>query len=104
MTAVFRFASLAALLWLAAAGSLAHAADAAPFSRIDPNTFRIGHPASPTWRHAHAGHEHPAVVNARMAHQATINPDTFIVQPPASVRWTSASAGEPVQMAQAIAH
>ena len=53
----------------------------------NPNTFIVGHPASPRWIAAHANHEHPAVVQARMAHQATIDPNTFVVQPPAAVSW-----------------
>jgi len=54
---------------------------------IDPNTFILGHPASPTTRGGHAGGEHPAVLVARNAGQRGIDPNTFIVQPPASVTW-----------------
>lgn len=82
---------------LVAAGSLAAAAAAIAAepivgSGIDPNTFRVGHPASPRWVAAHANQEHPAVVQARMAHQAHIDPNTFRVQPPATVSWQAAPA------------
>ena len=66
--------------------------DWARFGRsIDPNTFIVGHPASPRWVLAHANHEHPAVVQARLANPAAIDPNTFIVQPPATVTWLEAS-------------
>ena len=66
--------------------------DWARFGRsIDPNTFLVGHPASPRWVVVHANHEHPAVVQARLARQAAVDPNTFIVQPPASVTWLAAS-------------
>jgi len=60
----------------------------APYSQIDPNTFILGHPASPHWKVVHAGSEHPAVLVARRAAQPpVIDPNLFPVQPPASVRW-----------------
>jgi len=70
---------------------------------IDPNTFILGHPASPRWIVVHANHEHPAVTQARLAHAnpGSIDPNTFIVQPPASVRWLPASDA-PEQVALAI--
>jgi hypothetical protein len=66
--------------------------DWARFGRsIDPNTFVVGHPASPRWIVVHANHEHPAVVQARLAAQKAIDPNTFIVQPPATVTWLATS-------------
>jgi hypothetical protein len=53
---------------------------------IDPNTFIVGHPASPTVRGGHANFEHPAVIVARRA--VGIDANTFIVQPPVAVSWT----------------
>ena len=68
------------------------ASDWARYGRaVDPNTFIVGHPASPRWVVAHANHEHPAVVQARLAAQQAIDPNTFIVQPPASVKWLATS-------------
>lgn len=70
---------------------------AAKAQTIDPSTFRVGHPASPTWQAApkavHANGEHPAVLVARQAQHPHIDSNTFIVQPPASVVWTGRSAG-----------
>lgn len=62
---------------------------AAPSRGIDPNTFIVGHPASPTWKAGHSNAEHPAVLVA--ARPAATHPDSnrFLVQPPASVRWTT---------------
>jgi hypothetical protein len=55
---------------------------------IDPNTFIVGHPASPRWKTVHSNHEHPAVIQAERAKQGrAIDANTFIVQPPASVQW-----------------
>ncbi|MEP6502906.1 MAG: hypothetical protein ABJD97_06235 [Betaproteobacteria bacterium] len=66
--------------------------DWARFGRsIDPNTFLVGHPASPRWIVVHANHEHPAVVQARLAAQKAIDPNTFIVQPPVAVTWLEMS-------------
>ncbi len=68
--------------------SATFAETAADQSRIDPNTFIVRHPASPSWKVRHSNGEHPAVmVNARAA---ATSPDSnrFLVQPPASVRWT----------------
>ena len=47
----------------------------------------MGHPASPRWIVVHENHEHPAVVQARLAAQKAIDPNTFIVQPPVAVTW-----------------
>lgn len=66
---------------------------------IDPNTFIVGHPASPRWVHRHAGGEHPAVLTARAA-RPDIDPNTFLVQPPAPVLWVVQPA-TPVRVAQA---
>lgn len=80
-------------------------AQTAPFvgSGIDPNTFIVGHPASPTWTHPHANREHPAVLVAARAKLQVggIDSNTFIVQPPASVRWLAASEDTPVKVAAA---
>jgi hypothetical protein len=75
-----------------AGGALAASPDEdwARFGReVDPNTFLVGHPASPRWKVTHANHEHPAVVIARQAAEggAPVDPNTFIVQPPAAVTW-----------------
>jgi hypothetical protein len=91
------------LIRSAATAALAVAAGAAQAeppafvgSGIDPNTFIVGHPASPRWKVAHANHEHPAVVQARLARQVTaIDPNTFIVQPPASTRWLASGDSQP---------
>lgn len=68
---------------------------------IDPNTFIVGHPASPTWTRPHSNAEHPAVqVAARMKLQvATIDANTFTVQPPASVRWLASGETTPLTVA-----
>jgi hypothetical protein len=63
---------------------------------IDPNTFTVGHPASPKWAapvHVHANGEHPAVIVARRAaqQQVALDPNTYIVQLPASVTWLAHS-------------
>ena len=57
---------------------------------VNPSTFIVGHPASPTVRGGHANFEHPAVLIARR--QASIDPNTYLVQPPATVSWTVMSA------------
>jgi hypothetical protein len=81
---------------------------AGPQAGIDPNTFIVGHPASPSWKRVHANQEHPAVLVARRAqqqadaHVSQLDANLFIVQPPASVRWLAA-APAPVQLA-AVQH
>ena len=94
-----RLSALAALALVMAAGSAA-AEPAQPFgwhpavaarpvlAGIDPNTFIVGHPASPTVRGGHANFEHPAVIVARRAGEKGVDANTFIVQPPVSVTWT----------------
>lgn len=80
--------TLTALALTFAAPAIAAETPAA-VSRIDPNTFIVGHPASPRWKRQHSNGAHPAVqVAARPAPQA---PDSngFLVLPPASVRWTT---------------
>ena len=54
---------------------------------VDPNTFIVGHPASPRVRGGHANDEHPALAqrSARSLVKA-IDPNTFRVLPPASVQ------------------
>lgn len=70
---------------------------------IDPNTFIVGHPASPTMRAGHAGSEHPAVLMAREAGQRGIDANTFIVQPPVAVTWTATPAqDDAVRYAQTL--
>jgi hypothetical protein len=70
---------------------------------IDPNTFIVGHPASPTWSRPHTNAEHPAVqVAERTKHQvAAIDPNTFTVQPPASVRWLASGEASALAIAAA---
>lgn len=88
------------LLALLAAAGVAHAQQAPVVGRaIDPNTFIVGHPASPTWQVRHANGDHPAIVQARLARQAAVDPNTFLVQPPASTRWTTPDAD--LRLAQA---
>jgi hypothetical protein len=59
---------------------------------VDPNTFLVGHPASPRWVIKHANGEHPAVIVARRAAEGQpIDPNTYIVQPPAQVTWLEKS-------------
>jgi hypothetical protein len=56
---------------------------------VNPSTFIVGHPASPTVRGGHANFEHPAVLVAmRHAGRTGIDPNTYLVQPPATVSWT----------------
>jgi hypothetical protein len=69
-------------------GSPALMAQTAATSTIDPNTFIVGHPASPTWKLVRANGEHPAVQVSRRTGVAAPDSNRFIVQPPASVRWT----------------
>lgn len=55
---------------------------------VNPNTFIVGHPASPRTRAGHANSEHPAVTLAAAARPGAVDGNTFLVQPPASVQWT----------------
>lgn len=74
---------------LLASLALPAAAQAAePRSGIDPNTFIVGHPASPTWKRVRANGEHPAVLVAGRSKAAQVDPNRFIVQPPAHAEWT----------------
>ena len=68
---------------------------------IDPNTFILGHPASPTTHGGHANFEHPAIIVARRAATPSIDPNTFIVQPPASVTWLAAPQDDDARFAGA---
>lgn len=71
---------------------------------IDANTFIPGHPASPRWKLVHANAEHPAVLQARRAHEAAIDANTFLVQPPASTTWLAQGDGDAaLKLAQAQA-
>ena len=88
-----RTVALVSLLGVAATLAAAqdvgqHPAVFAPrsLSSVDPSTFVVGHPASPTWQLRHANHEHPAVVVSREAQPLDVN--RYLVQPPASVVWT----------------
>lgn len=94
MTSLSRFAVAAAATVFALAAHTAHAAG------IDPNTFIVGHPASPRWGaavHEHAGQEHPALRAARLGQH--MDPNQYLVQPPASTQWTVTTA--PVRVAEA---
>lgn len=72
---------------------------------VNPSTFIVGHPASPTWQLRHANADHPAIATHRLASRSVIDPNTFIVQPPAHVEWTDggdsgkvvAAAPSPIQ-------
>ena len=55
---------------------------------VDPSTFLVGHPASPTWQLRHSNADHPAISIRREASRRLIDPNTFIVQPPAHAQWT----------------
>jgi hypothetical protein len=93
-----RLSALAALALVMAAGGAAAEPAAEPFgwhpalavrpvaTGIDPNTFIVGHPASPTVRGGRANFDHPAVLIVRR--RAGIDPNTYLVQPPATVSWT----------------
>ena len=92
-----RTAPIAALLISLAAVSGAQAEDIgqhpavfAPraLPAVNPSTFIVGHPASPTTRGGHANFEHPALRTSRAA--AGIDPNAFLVQPPASTSWVAA--------------
>ena len=54
---------------------------------INPSTFIVGHPASPSWRIEHANPDHPAVVVRRGWEIREVDPNTFLVQPPSHARW-----------------
>ena len=82
------FASIAVLA-LAFAAPVALAQTTPTPSQIDPNTFIVGHPASPTWKRVQPNGSHPAVLVAARAAANAPDSNTFLVQPPASVRWTA---------------
>jgi hypothetical protein len=90
-----RTAVLASLLAATSFASLAqgvflHSAVSTPpqVAGVDPSTFLVGHPASPTWQVRHANADHPAIAMRREANRRLIDPNTFIVQPPAHAQWT----------------
>jgi len=90
-----RTAVLASLLAASTFASLAqgvfqHPAVSTPpqVTGVDPSTFIVGHPASPTWQVRHANADHPAIAMRREASRHVVDPNTFIVQPPAHVEWT----------------
>ena len=102
-----RTAVLASLLAATSFASLAqgvfqHPAVATPpqVAGVDPSTFLVGHPASPTWQVRHANADHPAIAMRREATHRLIDPNTFIVQPPAHAQWTHPDGGG---MEQAVA-
>ena len=101
---LFARLALATAFMPAAGAALAADDDWSRFGRdVDPNTFLVGHPASPRWVVTHANHEHPAVVIARQAAEGRtpVDPNTFIVQPPAAVTWLERSdAPEAVAVAK----
>ncbi len=83
--------SIAAIALMLAAPA-AFAQQTAATSRIDPNTFIVGHPASPTWKLPHSNGEHPAVLISARAVARAPDSNRFLVQPPTSVRWTTPPA------------
>ncbi len=98
---------IAASLTLAAAGlaSVAQAQDVgqhpavfAPrqLPGVNPSTFIVGHPASPTTAGGHANHEHPAVTAKLTSEEKAIDANTFVVQPPAHVEWVARRIDTPV--------
>ena len=94
-----RNAVLASLLAATSFASLAqgvfqHPAVATPpqVAGVDPSTFLVGHPASPTWQVRHANADHPAIAMRREASRNVIDPNTFVVQPPAHAEWTNPDA------------
>lgn len=89
-----------AVILTAVAAALAAVLPAAQAAGVDPNTYRVGHPASPQWKPVHAGQEHPAVQVLRAG--APLDPNHYLVQPPAAVHWTMASAGEAPRVAAAV--
>jgi hypothetical protein len=86
------FASLLAASSFAslAQGVFQHPAVSTPprAAGVDPSTFIVGHPASPTWQVRHANAEHPAIAMRAGTSRSLIDPNTFIVQPPAHAEWT----------------
>jgi hypothetical protein len=89
-----RTAVLASLLAASSFASLAqgvfqHPAVSTPpqAAGVDPSTFLVGHPASPTWQVRHANAEHPAIAMRAETTRSSIDPNTFIVQPPAHAQW-----------------
>jgi hypothetical protein len=94
-----RTAVLASLLAASSFASLAqgvfqHPAVSTPpqVAGVDPSTFIVGHPASPTWQVRHANAEHPAIAMRAETSRHLINHNTFIVQPPAHAEWTQIGA------------
>lgn len=76
-------------LALVIASPAVSAAPVAVASSVDPNTFIVGHPASPRWKTAHSNGAHPAVIVTGRAVTGAPDSNRFLVQPPASVRWTT---------------
>lgn len=70
---------------------------------VNPSTFVVGHPASPTWKapaHVHANHPHPAIATSAMS-ASRVDVNTFLVQPPAHVDWTAPEVDVPSRIAAA---
>lgn len=104
-----RTAVLASLLAATSFASLAqgvfqHPAVSTPpqVAGVDPSTFLVGHPASPTWQVRHANADHPAIAMRREATRRSIDPNTFIVQPPAHAEWTNSGGGGTEQVVAAV--
>jgi hypothetical protein len=94
-----RTALIASLLAASSFASLAqgvfqHPAVSTPpqVAGVDPSTFLVGHPASPTWQLRHANADHPAIAMRAETTRSLIDPNTFIVQPPAHAEWTPPGA------------
>jgi hypothetical protein len=106
-TRTIAFASLLAASTFSslAQGVFQHPAVSTPpqATGVDPSTFIVGHPASPTWQVRHANAEHPAIAMRRNASRPAIDPNTFLVQPPAHVEWvTRKDAGMEVAAVAAV--
>jgi len=93
-TAVLAFLLAATSFASLAQGVFQHPAVSTPpqVAGVDPSTFIVGHPASPTWQLRHANADHPAIAMRREATRRLIDPNTFIVQPPAHAEWTHPGA------------
>jgi hypothetical protein len=46
---------------------------------VDPSTFIVGHPASPSWRAGRANYDHPAVVVKRQWVTRAVGPEGLAV-------------------------
>jgi hypothetical protein len=90
ITSILLFSALAASSLASQAQDVGqHPAVFAPrqLPAVDPSTFVVGHPASPTWQVARENRDHPAIAVKRDEAIQAIDPNTFLVQPPARVSW-----------------